>query len=137
MPSPAMSVDMQIAAGTSASGGNGLLSEHLAAASRKGIASSELTTTASDAFMAAGAAISPASDYAAIAAEARETFQEAMPRQSAAFVTPWSQSEAKTAKKERPSFSVQNLYLQADDMKNMYDLYCQLEMVFGNQEAAA
>jgi TP901 family phage tail tape measure protein len=155
---------------TGTSGGSALLAEHLAAAERKGIAASEITSTASDAFMSAGASVSPAAvtpsvdmaelnrqaasnpfldsfsasgaaditpgmDMANFDREVPATFQEAMPQQNTAFA-PWSQSEAKPAKKERPSFNVQNLYLQSDDMKNMYDLYLQLEMVFGNQEEA-
>jgi hypothetical protein len=82
------------------------------------------------------ATITPGMDMANFDEEVPATFREAMPKQSTAF-TPWSQSEAKPSQKERPSFNVQNLYLQSDDMKNMYDLYLQLEMVFGNQEEAA
>ncbi|GHU01850.1 hypothetical protein FACS1894147_02510 [Spirochaetia bacterium] len=122
--------------GTSVSGGGSMLADHLAAAGRKGIEGTDMTTTASDAFMSAGASVG-AIDIADMENEAQVNFAEAIrPAQTQTVQTPWNQPEAKPAKKERPSFNVQNLYLQNEDMKNMYDLYCQLEMVFGNQEEA-
>jgi hypothetical protein len=138
MPVPAIGGDMQMSAGTSATGGNGLLSEHLAAASRKGIAASELTATASDAFMSAGASISPSSNYAELTAEAQESFQEAMPRQSASFETPWKQSESRNEKGSPRTIKIENLYLQADDCLDLLNFVRQLEQaVLVPEEVAA
>jgi hypothetical protein len=128
---PAM---MTTATTTAGAGNNSLISEHMAAASRKGVAVSDISHAASDAFMGAGAM---AVDFDGLAEAAHVNFNEAMPRQSAALTMPWNKPEARKEKKERPSFNIQNLTLQSDDIKNMFDLYCQLEMVFSRPEAAA
>jgi TP901 family phage tail tape measure protein len=156
---------------TGTSGGGGLLEEHQAAAGRKGIAVSEMTTTASDAFMSAGitvppAAVTPIMDMGelnrqaasnpfldSLSASGAETvtsgmdtiadfdrevpaaFQEAMPKQSAAFA-PWPQPETKTAKSEPSTINVQNLYLQADDCFEVFDIVRQIKQaVFSPEEA--
>jgi TP901 family phage tail tape measure protein len=117
----------QINVGTSSSGKSSLLAEHMAAASRKGIAGSEISTAASDAFMSVGSAISPSADFADISADARTSFQEAMPTQQSALATPWTQGETKTEKSTR-TIKIENLYLQADDCLDVFNFVRQLEL---------
>jgi TP901 family phage tail tape measure protein len=117
------------AAGVSAGdGGLGRLAEHMAAASRKGIAASDVSTSASDAFMGAGTA---ALDFDAMAETAQVSFAEAMPHPAAsAAALPWNQ----TGEREQPraaskTVNVQNVYLQADDCKSVFDLMRLFEQI--------
>jgi TP901 family phage tail tape measure protein len=134
-PSLAASAQAKTRTGSS---GDSLLAEHLAAASRKGIAGT-VSTIASDAFMGAGASASaPGIDLAGYENEARINFAEATgttPRESVA--APWSRNEARAERRDRPSFTVQNLYLQSEDIEKAFDLYRQLEMLFANPQEAA
>jgi predicted Fe-Mo cluster-binding NifX family protein len=161
-----------IGTSTGTSGGGGLLEEHLAAAGRKGIAASEMTATASDAFMSAGITVPPAaatpimdmvelnrqaasnpfldslsaSSTATVTSgmdtiadfdrEVPATFQEAMPRQNAAFA-PWPQPETKTAKNEPHTINVTNLYLQADDCFEIFDIVRQIKQTVYSPEEVA
>ncbi|MDR3356040.1 MAG: hypothetical protein LBO04_02520, partial [Spirochaetaceae bacterium] len=117
---------------TGTSAGGGLLEEHLAAAGRKGIAVSEMTTTASDAFMSAGIAVPPAAvtsgidNIADFDREVPSVFKEAMPQQSTA-VTPWPKPETKPVKSEPRTVKIENLYLQAEDSLNLLNFVRQLE----------
>ena len=134
-----------------------LFKEHLAAASRKGVSAAGIDTSASDAFMSAGVSAAPVIDMPALDTfmaaganaapgfntadfnrEARVSFAEALrPTQTQTAQTPWNEPREKQTKKERANFTIQNLTLQCDDIKNMFDLYLQLEMIFANPVEAA
>jgi TP901 family phage tail tape measure protein len=115
--------------GADAAGGAGksLLNEHLAAASRKGIADTDMSLAASGAFMDAGASVVPVIEIPDFDREARTNFQEAMPAQSAAFQPPRNRSETKPAKSEPRTVKIENLYLQADDTLDLLNFVRQLE----------
>jgi phage-related protein len=117
-------------AGTAAgSSGNSLLSEHLAAASRKGIAGT-VSTAASDAFMNAGTpAASPGIDLASYENEARTSFAEAAgttPRES--ITAPWNAPEERREKPAPRVFNIQTVNLNADDIYRLLDFARQLEL---------
>lgn len=136
---PAMAATVTSGADALGGAGNSLLNEHLAAASRKGIAAAASGTglSASDAFMAAGAPVAPALDMAEFENEARIRFQEAMPPQGAAFQPVRKEGETKSAKPEPRLVKIENLYLQADDCLNLFNFVRQLEhAVFQPVEAA-
>jgi hypothetical protein len=125
--------------GADATGGAGksLLNEHLAAASRKGIAATDMSMAASGAFMDAGASVVSVIDMPDFDSAARTNFQEAMPAQSAAFQPPWTRNEPKPAKSEPRTVKIENLYLQADDTLDLLNFVRQLEhAVFQPVEAA-
>lgn len=124
---------------TSSSGGNILAVEHFAAASRKGIAGDEIDSFASDAFISAGSTVSASGiDLAEYENEAQVAFAEAMrPARQESLPLFWQPTEERIEKKERPHFSVQNLYLQSEDIEKAFDLYRQLEMIFANPTEAA
>jgi hypothetical protein len=82
-------------------------------------------------------ATTPQVDIPDIEQEARVTFAEAMPTRKETAISPRAAGESKSERRERPSFTVQNLYLQAQDIKEMYDLYCQLEMLFADPKEEA
>jgi TP901 family phage tail tape measure protein len=74
----------------------------------------------------------PHVDIPDIESEARVTFAEAMPARKETAISPRVEREPRPERRERPSFTVQNLYLQSQDIKDMYDLYCQFEMLFAD-----
>jgi TP901 family phage tail tape measure protein len=121
--------------GEGSGGGNSaLLAEHMAAASRKGI-SGTVSTAASDAFMGAGRA-PQALNIADFSEEARTAFpQAARQTQTATVQTPWNTPEAKSEKRERPHFTIQNLTVQCDDIKKVIDFYELLEMAAAGEVA--
>ena len=149
-------------------GSAALAAEHMAAAARKGVAVSSLTSDAADAFMGAGAkeytvlnpiaqVVSPP-DFTAVPdtmlAPARERtvsqpvntvlqpvappdfahayedievrFNEAMPEKRVPSVTPLRE-EKKEAVQSSQTFKIENVYLQADDCKTLFDFIRQLE----------
>jgi hypothetical protein len=124
-----MAAQTATGAGADATGGAGksLLNEHLAAASRKGIAATDMSLAASSAFMDAGASVAPVIDIPDFDSAARTNFQEAMPAQNAAFQPPWTRNEPKTAKSEPRAVKIENLYLQADDTLDLLNFVRQLE----------
>jgi|GEM_PF-1601110 hypothetical protein len=149
-------------------GSAAIAAEHMAAAARKGVAVSSLTSDAADAFMGAGAKeytvlnpiaqlVSPP-DFTAVPdtmpAPARERtvsqpvntvlqpvappdfahayediqvrFNEAMPEKRVPSVTPFRE-EKKEAVQSSQTFKIENVYLQADDCKTLFDFIRQLE----------
>jgi hypothetical protein len=77
-------------------------------------------------------------DLPALERETRSVFPEAASRtQTAPLQTPRPSPEAKNGKRERPRFTVQNLTLHRDDMKNMFDFYETLETALLKPEEAA
>ena len=153
---PALGGAAQTATGSSGSG-NAALAEHLAAASRKGIAGT-VSTAASDAFMGAGTpapitprvdmeelnrqaqttpflesltaantAITPRVDMAEFENGAAVDFQEAVRPRQASVETLWNAPEER-AKKETPRvFNIQSVNLNADDIYHLLDFARQLE----------
>jgi hypothetical protein len=117
-----------IGGAASQTGNNDMLFEHLAAARRKGVAAQDVSTFASDAFMGAGAA---AVDFDAMMEAAQVSFAEAMPRQTAATVPlPWDQKgEREAPRSPSKTINVQNVYLQADDCKSVFDLMRLFEQI--------
>jgi TP901 family phage tail tape measure protein len=83
-------------------------------------------------------AAAPGIDLAAYENEARVNFAEAArPARQESVAAPWNAPEARTERRERPGFTVQNLYLQSEDIEKAFDLYRQLEMMFANPQEAA
>lgn len=113
------------ALGVNDDGGAALAAEHMAAAARKGVAVSSLTSNASDAFMGAGAG-----GYSALSENAHEDmhvqFSEAMVQKNAATI-PLFREEKKEAAQTNQTFKIENVYLQADDCKTLFDFIRQLE----------
>ena len=113
------------ALGINDDGGAALAAEHMAAAARKGVAVSSLTSNASDAFMGAGAG-----GYSALSENAHEDmhvqFSEAMVQKNAATL-PLFREEKKEAAQTNQTFKIENVYLQADDCKTLFDFIRQLE----------
>jgi hypothetical protein len=113
---------------TTAAGANTALAEHLAAASRKGI-EGMVNTSASDAFMGAGASVVPGIDTAEFESGAAVNFQEAVRPRQAAVETPWNAAEPPQTKKETPRvFNIQSVNLNADDIYRLLDFARQLEL---------
>ncbi|GAB6392501.1 MAG: phage tail tape measure protein [Treponematales bacterium] len=110
---PAMSTTM------AGAGGNALVAEHLAAASRKGIAASDISYAASDAFMGAGTrtASGDLADFSEAARPARNMVAD----------LPWNKPEARTEKPAPRTIKIENLYLQADDAMSLLNFVRQLE----------
>ena len=104
------------------SGKSAALSEHLAAASRKGIAGGEISTSASAAFFGAGGAALPVLDTAELDKQAAVTFQAAMPAQSAESVAPKPERQAVAEKSGDRVFNIQNINLSADDIHSLIDI---------------
>lgn len=117
------------ALGINDDGGAALAAEHMAAAARKGVAVSSLTSNASDAFMGAGAG-----GYSALSENAHEDmhvqFSEAMVQKNAATI-PLFREEKKEAAPTNQTFKIENVYLQADDCKTLFDFIRQLEFAVG------
>ena len=117
------------ALGVNDDGGAALAAEHMAAAARKGVAVSSLTSNASDAFMGAGAG-----GYSALSENAHEDmhvqFSEAMVQKNAATI-PLFREEKKEAAPTNQTFKIENVYLQADDCKTLFDFIRQLEFAVG------
>ena len=113
------------ALGVNDDGGAALAAEHMAAAARKGVAVSSLTSNASDAFMGAGTG-----GYSALSENAHEDmhvqFSEAMVQKNAATI-PLFREEKKEAVQSSQTFKIENVYLQADDCKTLFDFIRQLE----------
>lgn len=156
-------------------GSAALAAEHMAAAARKGVAVSALTSDAADAFMGAGAKeytvsnpiaqlVSPPDftavpdtmpipahestalqsmppiaattntmmqtieppDFAHAYEDIQVRFNEAMPEQRTQTVTPLRE-EKKEAAQTHQTFKIENVYLQADDCKTLFDFIRQLE----------
>lgn len=163
------------ALGVNDDGGAALAAEHMAAAARKGVAVSSLTSDAADAFMGAGAkeytvsnpiaqlvsppdftavpdtmpipayestalqSMSPIAgttntmtqtieppDFAHAYEDIQMRFNEAMPEQRTQTVTPLRE-EKKEAVQTNQTFKIENIYLQADDCKTLFDFMRQLE----------
>ncbi|MFC1238413.1 phage tail tape measure protein [Treponema vincentii] len=163
------------ALGVNDDGGAALAAEHMAAAARKGVAVSSLTSDAADAFMGAGAkeytvsnpiaqlvsppdftavpdtmpipayestalqSMSPIAgttntmtqtieppDFAHAYEDIQMRFNEAMPEQRTQTVTPLRE-EKKEAVQSSQTFKIENVYLQADDCKTLFDFMRQLE----------
>lgn len=161
--------------GTNSDGGAALAAEHMAAAARKGVAVSSLTSDAADAFMGAGSkeytvsnpiaqlvsppdftavpesmpipahestalqSMSPIAattntmmqtieppDFAHAYEDIQMRFNEAMPQQRTQTVTPLRE-EKKEAVQSSQTFKIENVYLQADDCKTLFDFIRQLE----------
>ena len=117
-------------------GSAALAAEHMAAAARKGVAVSALTSDAADAFMGAGAkeytvantlqrTFTPP-DFQHIREDMYGGFSEIMPDKSAQAVTPFRE-EKKEAAQTHQTFKIENVYLQADDCKTLFDFMRQLE----------
>ena len=110
-------------------GSAALAAEHMAAAARKGVAVSSLTSDAADAFMGAGAG-----GYSALSENAHEDmhvqFSEAMVQKNAATL-PLFREEKKEAAQTNQTFKIENVYLQADDCKTLFDFIRQLEFAVG------
>ena len=117
------------ALGVNDDGGTALAAEHMAAAARKGVAVSSLKSNASDAFMGAGAG-----GYSASIENTREDmhvqFSEAMVQKNAATL-PLFREEKKEAAQTNQTFKIENVYLQADDCKTLFDFIRQLEFAVG------
>ena len=124
------------ALGVNDDGGAALAAEHMAAAARKGVAVSALTSDAADAFMGAGAkeytvantlqrTFTPP-DFQHIREDMHGGFSEIMPDKSAQAVTPFRE-EKKEAAQTHQTFKIENVYLQADDCKTLFDFMRQLE----------
>jgi hypothetical protein len=120
----------------------------LAAAAAKPAETATITATAAPPPATASPVVPPAITTAGAIAvpepaadfdqEARASFAEALrPTQTQTAQTPWNAPREKQTKKERANFTIQNLTLQCDDIKNMFDLYSQLEMIFANSVEAA
>ena len=156
-------------------GSAALAAEHMAAAARKGVAVSSLTSDAADAFMGAGSkeytgsnsiaqlvsppdftavpesmpipahestalqSISPIAattntmmqtidppDFAHAYEDIQVRFNEAMPEQRPQTITPLRE-EKKEAVQSSQTFKIENIYLQADDCKTLFDFMRQLE----------
>ena len=163
------------ALGVNDDGGAALAAEHMAAAARKGVAVSSLTSDAADAFMGAGAkeytvsnpiaqlvsppdftavpdtmpipayestalqSMSPIAgttntmtqtieppDFAHAYEDIQMRFNEAMPEQRTQTVTPLREGK-KEAVQSSQTFKIENVYLQADDCKTLFDFMRQLE----------
>ena len=163
------------ALGVNDDGGAALAAEHMAAAARKGVAVSSLTSDVADAFMGAGAkeytvsnpiaqlvsppdftavpdtmpipayestalqSMSPIAgttntmtqtieppDFAHAYEDIQMRFNEAMPEQRTQTVTPLRE-EKKEAVQTNQTFKIENIYLQADDCKTLFDFMRQLE----------
>ena len=108
------------ALGVNDDGGAALAAEHMAAAARKGVAVSSLTSNASDAFMGAGAG-----GYSALSENAHEDMQK-----NAATI-PLFREEKKETAQTNQTFKIENVYLQADDCKTLFDFIRQLEFAVG------
>jgi TP901 family phage tail tape measure protein len=123
---PVAAAPFQTSAGTAMSGGNAVLAEHLAAASRKGVATTDLGVSASDAFMSAGASALPViPDFSG---ETQTDFPiAARPVESPSLRPFWKDEEAKPAKSEPRVVKIENLYLQADDTLDLLNFLRQLE----------
>ena len=124
------------ALGVNDDGGAALAAEHMAAAARKGVAVSALTSDAADAFMGAGAkeytvantlqcTLTPP-DFQHIREDMYGGFSEIMPEKSAQTVIPFRE-EKKEAAPTNQTFKIENVYLQADDCKTLFDFIRQLE----------
>ena len=117
------------ALGVNDDGGAALAAEHMAAAARKGVAVSSLTSNASNTFMGAGAG-----GYSALSENAHEDmhvqFSEAMVQKNAATL-PLFREEKKEAAQTNQTFKIENVYLQADDCKTLFDFIRQLEFAVG------
>ena len=124
------------ALGVNDDGGAALAAEHMAAAARKGVAVSALTSDAADAFMGAGAkeytvantlqrTLTPP-DFQHIREDMHVQFSEAMVQKSSATLTPFRE-EKKEAAQTHQTFKIENVYLQADDCKTLFDFMRQLE----------
>lgn len=164
-------------------GSAALAAEHMAAAARKGVAVSSLTSNAADAFMGAGVKEYPGSnptvqlvsppdftavpdtmpipthestalqsmspiaattntmmqtieppDFAHAYEDIQMRFNEAMPEQRTQTVTPLRE-EKKEAVQTNQTFKIENIYLQADDCKTLFDFMRQLEFAVAQGEA--
>jgi TP901 family phage tail tape measure protein len=115
-----------ISAGTATAGANTALVEHLAAASMKGIAGMT-ATTASDAFMDAGASVAPGIDMADFENGTAARFHEAVIPRQTAIETPWAAPEERREKPAPRVFNIQNVNLNADDIDRLLDFARQLE----------
>jgi TP901 family phage tail tape measure protein len=122
-PSPALSAAPSLSAGTTTAGTNSALTEHLAAASRKGIAGSGINAAASNAFMDAGMAV----DWADFEKGTAVTFQEAVQPRQVSVETPWKEPEARREKPAPSVFNIQSVNLNADDIHRLLDFARQLE----------
>ena len=122
--------------GVNDDGGAALAAEHMAAAARKGVAVSALTSDAADAFMGAGAkeytvantlqrTLTPP-DFQHIREDMYGGFSEIMPEKSAQTVISFRE-EKKEAAPPNQTFKIENVYLQADDCKTLFDFIRQLE----------
>mgnify|MGYP000849328433 CR=1 FL=1 len=119
------------ALGANDDGGAALVAEHMQAAARKGVAASSLTTEISDAFMNGGTIpdFTQASDD-----DVHARFTEVFPQKSAQTVTPFRQ-EQKESEMHNKTFKIENVYLQAEDCKTLFDFMRQLEFAVAQGEA--
>ncbi len=130
------------AAGVQDDGGAALLAEHMAAAKRKGISSNSFSTEISDAFMnknslgsldfsTASKAVDGLSMPGLPAFEAgfeamNGQFKEVMPQKEAVQVKPFSETK-KDSIPTNQTVKIENVYVQAEDCKTLFDFMRQLE----------
>jgi TP901 family phage tail tape measure protein len=120
---------VQFSAGTAMSGGNMALAEHLSAASRKGVAATDLGVPASDAFMRASASVMPVVETPDFDGDFQRDFSTvARPVETPGIQPFWGEKEAKPAKSEPRVVKIENLYLQADDAFDLLNFVRELEL---------
>ncbi|NVP23974.1 phage tail tape measure protein [Treponema phagedenis] len=131
--------------GTNDDGGAALIAEHMAAASRKGFAVSSLTSDVSDAFMNGGKseyAVSdmvakniPVPDFERATETMQLQFSEVLPQKEAVTIKAFNETDKKEQERPNQSFKIENIYLQADDCKTLFDLMRQIEFAVQQREA--
>jgi TP901 family phage tail tape measure protein len=124
------SLTAQTGAGADAAGGAGksLLNEHLAAASRKGIAGADISAAASGAFMGAGGQAFTGIDAGELEREAAVTFQAAVSAKTLTGEAPKPVSERRNEIAGNKVFNIQNVNLNTDDIHSLLDIARLLEM---------
>jgi TP901 family phage tail tape measure protein len=128
----------QTGAGADAAGGAGksLLNEHLAAASRKGIAGADISAAASGAFMGAGGQPFAGIDAGELERETAATFQAAMPAKTVTSEAPKPEREPRNEKTGDKVFNIQNVNLNADDIHSLLDIARLIEMAVASPSEA-
>jgi TP901 family phage tail tape measure protein len=128
----------QTGAGADVMGGAGksLLNEHLAAASRKGIAGADISVAASGAFMGAGGQPFAGIDAGELEREAAVTFQAAMPAKTLTSEAPKPVSERRNEKAGDKVFNIQNVNLNTDNIHSLLDIARLIEMAVASPSEA-
>ena len=131
--------------GTNSDGGAALVAEHMAAASRKGVTVSSLTSEVSDAFMNGGKSeysvsdivsnTIPVPDFERATETMQLQFSEVLPQKEAVTIKAFNETDKKEQERPNQSFKIENIYLQADDCKTLFDLMRQIEFAVQQREA--